>query len=59
MDKDKQAKIAEHAYTIAAILYISQIKQEKLLQQQKEGAIQRAKRDRSLADDWLALEEEA
>ena len=38
--------------------HISQIQKEKLRQQLKEGAIQRAKRDRSLADDWLALEEE-
>jgi CopG family transcriptional regulator / antitoxin EndoAI len=39
--------------------YISEIQQEKLRQKLKEGAIQRADRDRSLADDWLTLEEEA
>lgn len=35
--------------------YISQIQKEKLRQQLKAGAINRADRDRSLADDWLAL----
>lgn len=39
--------------------YISQIQKEKLRQQLKAGAINRADRDLSLADDWLALEEEA
>jgi CopG family transcriptional regulator / antitoxin EndoAI len=39
--------------------YISQIQQENLRQQLKEGAICRAERDLTLADDWLTLEEEA
>ena len=38
--------------------YITQIQKEKLRQQLKEGAIRRAERDRQLADDWLAIEEE-
>lgn len=38
--------------------HISQIQKEQLRQQLKEGAIQRAKRDRALSGDWFALEEE-
>lgn len=39
--------------------YVAHIQKEKLRQQLKEGAIRRADRDRQLADDWFALEEEA
>lgn len=38
--------------------YISQLQKEKLRQQVKEGAIVRAERDRNLASDWFAVEEE-
>ena len=44
---------------VAIQTYITQIKKENLQQQLKEGAIRRAERDRQLADDWLAIEEEA
>lgn len=39
--------------------YIAEMKKEKLRQQLKAGAIHHAKRDRHLADDWFALEQEA
>ncbi|WP_315788808.1 hypothetical protein [Fischerella sp. JS2] len=39
--------------------YIAQIHRDRLRQQLKEGAIRRAARDRNLAEDWFALEEEA
>ncbi|NJK76135.1 MAG: hypothetical protein HC849_09995 [Oscillatoriales cyanobacterium RU_3_3] len=42
----------------AICAYITQIQKEKLRQQLKEGAISRAGRDRQLADDWFAVEEE-
>jgi CopG family transcriptional regulator / antitoxin EndoAI len=38
--------------------YLAQLQKQKLRQQLKEGAIRRAERDRQLADDWFALEEE-
>lgn len=38
--------------------YIAQIQTETLREQLKEGAIRRAERDLSLAEDWFALEEE-
>jgi CopG family transcriptional regulator/antitoxin EndoAI len=39
--------------------YIQELQREALRQQLKEGAIQRAERDRGLAEDWYRLEEEA
>ncbi|BAU05456.1 hypothetical protein NIES592_17545 [Fischerella major NIES-592] len=39
--------------------YIAQIHRDRLQQQLKEGAIRRAERDRNLAEDWFALEEQA
>jgi CopG family transcriptional regulator/antitoxin EndoAI len=47
-----------HFIDTAIQAYLSQIQKEKLQQQLKEGAIRRADRDRQLADDWFALEEE-
>jgi CopG family transcriptional regulator / antitoxin EndoAI len=39
--------------------YIAQIEKQKLTEQLIEGAINRADRDRHLAEDWFVIEEEA
>lgn len=58
---DELAPKGERSRFIHAAIeaHISQFEKEKLRQQLKEGAIQRASRDLSLADDWFAIEEEA
>lgn len=43
---------------VAIQAYLTKIRQEKLRQQIREGAIRWAERDRQLADDWFGLEEE-
>ena len=57
---DKFAPKGDRSRFIHAAIqaYLTQIQKEKLRQQLKEGAIRWAGRDRQLADDWLALEEE-
>ncbi|MGF1542655.1 MAG: ribbon-helix-helix domain-containing protein [Pleurocapsa sp.] len=39
--------------------YIAEVEKKKLREQLKQGAIQRAERDLSLAETWFNLEEEA
>lgn len=39
--------------------YINQIQKQKLREQLQEGSILRAERDRTLAEDWFVIEEEA
>lgn len=43
----------------AVKFYIAEKQRENLKQQLKEGAIQRAKRDLGLVEEWFELEEEA
>lgn len=48
-----------HFINEALKYYIAQTQKNKLKQQLKEGAIRQAERDLNLAQDWIALEEEA
>lgn len=49
-----RSKFLDHAVKS----YIKQIEKEQLREQLKRGAIARAERDLTLAEDWFAVEEE-